>query len=70
MSGSCMNEMNLLVDELEDILRVVKQLGGDRCTLYKDNSSGIGYLLSCGVYTQVEGIKGELIVSITDESSW
>lgn len=70
MSGSCMNEMTLFVEELEDILKIVKQLGGDRCTLYKDSSSGIGYLLSCGVHTEIEGIGGELIVPVTDESSW
>lgn len=70
MSGSYTNKMNIHLEELEEAVSLLKRLGGNQCTLYQDGSSGIGYLLMCGVHIEKDGIKGELIVPITDESSW
>lgn len=63
-------EMNLTLEELEDILQTVKTLKGHRCTLYMDNSSGIGSILQCGVHVDVDGVEGELITIISDVDKW
>ncbi len=70
MSGSCTSEMKVWLTELEEIVATIKKLGGDGCTLYKEEGSGIGYILLCGVHVQVEDVKGELIVPITDVDKW
>ena len=70
MSGSCTSEMKVCLTELEEIVATIKKLGGDSCTLYKEEGSGIGYILLCGVRVNVDGVKGELVVPITDVDKW
>lgn len=70
MNGCPLTEIYLSLEELEDIVATLKQLGKDRCVMYHDSSSGIGSTLDIGVQVDVDGIKGELKVPITDESSW
>ena len=65
-----MDEMKLSQAELTAIIAVMDALDGKSCFLRRQGGNGIGYTLQCIVDAEIEGIKGQFVVPITDVEMW
>lgn len=62
--------MYLHQDELKKMLSVMEKFSADVAEITQDNSSGIGYVTTVRVATEIHDVKGTFEVIITDVSTW
>lgn len=66
-----MNKIYLTRRELEDMLQILDKFPDvDRFELESDSSSGIGSIVNIKFDATYNGVKGQLLVNITDVDRW
>lgn len=66
-----MSEVSLFRDELEDIHKIMKKFPeAEKVDIIVDDSNGIGKLTDIVIPATINGVSGDLKISITNVENW
>ena len=63
-------KIDLFKEELEEIVKLMRNFDAGGVTIHKTKQTEIGYVLEASVFHKANDFMGEFKVIITDETDW